>query len=193
MTATTSLIEVLLANSSKGISKFLTDCSILEMPCTASGNYVEISMKELILMMAEKFSDETLDPVATNGITDLFGDGNAESWMIARVAPIDDDEIGCITFAANGRQICKFKSFTQSCRFTEAGHQVNNEPLLGSYGNRETLSPLGTATLDNETAVFGCHADEKTVSTFTGYIAGLECAFHIDCTSFVLNRLLQER
>lgn len=70
---------------------------------------------------------------------------------------------------------------------------TDNDTLLGCYGNGETLSPFGTATLDNKAAVFGCHADEKTVCTFTGYIAGLECAFHIVEPLFVLNRLLQER
>lgn len=91
----------MLANSSKGISKFLTDCSILKMPCTAPGNYVEISTDELVLIVAKKLSHKALDPVATNGITDLFGYGNAESWMIASSASVDDYEVGCIAFAAN--------------------------------------------------------------------------------------------
>jgi len=51
------------------------------MPCTTPGNYIVVSGKEQFLVIAEKFPDETLDPVATNGITDLFGYGNAESWM----------------------------------------------------------------------------------------------------------------
>lgn len=37
---------MLLANSFKGIGKFLTDCSILEMPRTAPGNYIEICFVE---------------------------------------------------------------------------------------------------------------------------------------------------
>jgi hypothetical protein len=71
------------------------------MPCTAPGNYVEISTDELVLIVAKKLSHKALDPVATNGITDLFGYGNAESWMIASSASVDDYEVGCIAFAAN--------------------------------------------------------------------------------------------
>lgn len=73
------------------------------MPGTASSNYIEISTDELILIVTKKFTDEPLDPVATNGITDLFGYGNAESWMIASSASVDDYEVGCIAFAANRR------------------------------------------------------------------------------------------
>jgi len=85
----------LLANSSKGIGKFLTDCSILKVPCTATGNYVVISGKKQFLIMPEEFPDETLDPVATNGITDLFRYGNAESRMFQFIASAYNYEIGC--------------------------------------------------------------------------------------------------
>jgi hypothetical protein len=101
MSAIISLIDVLLANSSKGMSKFLTDRSILEMPCTTSGNYVEIGTKEKVLVLAEEFSDQTLDPVATNGITDLFRYGNAEPRMFTHSLAVDDEETGCRTLAAN--------------------------------------------------------------------------------------------
>jgi len=45
------------------------------------------------------------------------------------------------------------------------------------YG--KALSALGTATLDDETTIFGSHANEKTMGTLTRYIAGLKSPFHI--------------
>lgn len=70
------------------------------MPCTGTGNYVEISKKEQFLIIPEKFPHETLDPVATNGITDLFRYGNAESWMCQIIASANNYEIRCIALDA---------------------------------------------------------------------------------------------
>lgn len=48
----------------------------------------------------------------------------------------------------------------------KVGINVNLE-LLGCYGNGKTLSTFCAAALDYQTTIFGGHANEKTVGTFT--------------------------
>lgn len=55
--------------------------------------------------------------------------------------------------------------------FSEAAHAWENraqiQPLLSGDGNREPFPTLGAPSLDDEPAVFGGHADQKTVSSFS--------------------------
>jgi hypothetical protein len=53
--------------------------------------------------------------------------------------------------------------------------------LLGRDGYGQTLAALGTASLDDQSAILGRHADQKTVGPFSGGVARLECSFHRVC------------
>ena len=57
----------------------------------------------------------------------------------------------------------KIRSFSQTFGFGKPDHQ---DGLLGSDGDGEPLSPLCTATLDDQAAIFSGHADEESVSSF---------------------------
>ena len=39
--------------------------------------------------------------------------------------------------------------------------------LFGCNGYRKSFTPFGTTTLDNKSTIFGCHPDEKSVSSFS--------------------------
>jgi hypothetical protein len=50
--------------------------------------------------------------------------------------------------------------------------------LLCGNANSQILATLCSPALDDKTSVFRCHSHKKTVGSFTGGIARLECSFH---------------
>jgi len=112
------------------------------MRCTGTGDYIKISGLKQLLVVSEKFPDETFDPVATNGITDPFRDGNAESWMFHIIATANDYEVGCIAPGALSRNTNELGSFTKSHRLGERGHQRKLEITWEPRKRKDAFSPL---------------------------------------------------
>lgn len=50
--------------------------------------------------------------------------------------------------------------------------------LLSGNLNGKALAASGTAALNDKTAIFGGHANEKAVGSFTADVAWLICSFH---------------
>jgi hypothetical protein len=76
---------------------------------------------------------------------------------------------------------------TKSARFrsrTDLGNVLTRSTqsltgiLLCGNANSQVLTTLRSPALDDKTSVFRCHSHKKTVGSFTGGIARLECSFH---------------
>jgi hypothetical protein len=51
--------------------------------------------------------------------------------------------------------------------------------LLGCYADGKALATFRPSPLDHQPAVFGGHAYEETVGSFSGDVARLESSFHL--------------
>jgi len=51
--------------------------------------------------------------------------------------------------------------------------------LFGCNSYWKSFTPFCTTTLDNQSTIFGCHPDEKSVSSFSWCITWLKSPFHL--------------
>ena len=57
--------------------------------------------------------------------------------------------------------------------------ELDKKELLGCDADGKKLAPFRPSPLDHQTAVFGGHAYEETVGSFSGDVAGLKSSFHL--------------
>jgi hypothetical protein len=83
-----------------------------------------------------------------------------------------------VQFGGTGVELQELRAPTQALSLGESG-AAQAERLLGCDADSKTLAAFRPSPLDDQTAIFGSHANEEAVGSFTGDFAGLESSFHL--------------
>jgi hypothetical protein len=125
-------------------AQFFTGPSIIDLGCANLGNnrYIDAN-RQLIKIVAEKFSNSTFDPIALNSPTNLATDSQSKTSEAVRSMQNDNDKVGRMaTFSplANPLKIARFPQMTRLRKRIEAATHVWSiwsELLRPTYDDHE--------------------------------------------------------
>lgn len=141
-----------------------------------TGHDDHIPSSQLVLVMAERFANYTLEPVALDRKLDAFlSNHKTQARVIERVVARKDQEVLPRNLAGRGvKDRLELPGNQQSL----APAEVLTHLPVPAISDGQTLAAFGTAARQNGAAVLGGHASTEAVSASALDGAGLESAFH---------------
>jgi hypothetical protein len=135
---------------------------------------------------AKKFPQPSFDPIAHNGPSPLFPNRQPQPGPIPGIWFNDYQKVGQAFFSGLRRSFNKIAMFSdpvfRSQGLGSSTHLSRFPSAARPISDRQTLSSLGPAAVNNVPSGPGAHTHQEPVGPGPFDVAGLKCSFHMNAS-----------